>query len=353
LQRLILEEEVAMEDLPKHLISRAIKPPLEFGWHRLSEASRSWGNYLLVTMHEPWESARSLVDSQPAHVHFVNSMNREEIEQVEAKLPNADTIVGLGGGMAMDMAKYLAWRRKKDPVLIPSIASVDACVTNTIAVREFGKVRYVGFVVPQVVLTDFALVLEAPSHLNRAGIGDILSIHTALWDWRVASDRGLSVYDEKVAQEVADLVAQLEVRSSSIQRVDETAIQWLIEAYAAENALCLQVGHSRPEEGSEHFFAYNVEHRTGQHYVHGELVALGILLMSRLQDNQPERIESILDATGIRFQPYHLDLSQADLQGALLTLEAYVRNEGLPHSVIDERAMNEAMVEELCRDLVF
>jgi len=340
-----------MEDVPKELVARAMRPHLEFGRGILAEASRAWQDYLLVTMPEPWEVARPLVDAQPAHLCQVASMDRSEVEQIEAALPRADTVVGLGGGMAMDMAKYVAWRRGQDPVLIPSIASVDACVTNSIAVRDEGRVRYIGFVVPQVVLTDFDLVLSAPPALNRAGVGDILSIHTALWDWRAAGNRGLCAYEQQVAQQAEMLVDQLQRLADNLRVVDETAIQWLIEAYAAENALCLQVGHSRPEEGSEHFFAYNVEHRTGRHFVHGELVCLGILLMSRLQENDPLRIEQILATTGVRYQPKDLGLSPADVASALQTLQAYVRSESLPHSVIDERQMDDALIVDLIRDL--
>jgi glycerol dehydrogenase-like iron-containing ADH family enzyme len=331
----------------------AMRPQLQFGRGLLANASRDWGRYLLLTMPEPWDVAQPMTPEPPHHVHFVDSMDRETVERVEAELPPADTVVGLGGGMALDFAKYVAWRRNTEPVLVPSIASVDACVTNTIAVRDDGKVRYVGFVVPQVVLADFDLLQSAPPHLNRAGIGDILSIHTALWDWKAAADRGLVAYDEDVARQVAALVDQLEARAEKVCAVTEGALQWLIEAYAAENALCLQVGHSQPEEGSEHFFAYNVEHRTERGYVHGELVCLGILLMARLQENRPTRVERILKAAGARFQPRDLNLSLAEVEAALLTLPAYVENEGLPHSVINERTLDTASVREICHDLLF
>jgi glycerol dehydrogenase-like iron-containing ADH family enzyme len=342
-----------LPDVSPELVIRAMEPQLLFGRGILEEASRNWGRYLLLTMPEPWEVAQPMVGESPARGSFVESMDRGVLDRVEAGLPPADTVVGLGGGMALDMAKYVAWQRGVEPVLVPSIASVDACVTNTIAVREGGKVRYVGFVVPQVVLVDFGLMGSAPPRLNRAGIGDILSIHTALWDWRAAADQGLIQFDTEKARQVAALVEGIERRAESIRTVAEEALQWLIEAYAAENALCLQVGHSRPEEGSEHFFAYNVEHRTGRGFVHGELVCLGVLLMSRLQQNQPERIECILEAAQVCFQPRDLGLSLAEVEAALLTLLAYVEAEELPYSIVNARPMNAALVKQVCHGLVF
>jgi len=345
-------------EISPELIARAMHPRIEFG-HGLqgrglvAQASRDWGDALVLTMPEPWAIAQPMLSTPPGHVQFVASMDREVVERTEAESPPAGTVVGLGGGTALDMAKYVAWRRGLEPILIPSIASVDACVTNTIAVRDEGKVHYVGFVVPHVVLADFELMQSAPPHLNRAGIGDILSIHTALWDWKAAADRGLIEYEADVARGTAALVDRLEERTGEMQSVSEEALRWLIEAYAMENALCLQVGHARPEEGSEHFFAYNVEHRTGRGYVHGELVGLGIVLMSRLQGNDPARAERILKEAGVRFQPRELGLSRDEVEGALLTLRDYVEGEGLPHSVVDEREMDAEKVGEICRGLAF
>jgi glycerol-1-phosphate dehydrogenase [NAD(P)+] len=193
---------------------------------------------------------------------------------------------------------------------------------------------------------------SAPPHLNRAGIGDILSIHTAIWDWKAAADQGLIAYDEDIARQVAELVDQLEVYAEDVRNVTEGALQWLLEAYAAENALCLQVGHSRPEEGSEHFFAYNVEHRTRRGYVHGELVSLGVLLISRLQGNEPQRVEQILNATGVRYQPRDLNLSLAEVRATLLTLPAYVESEKLPYSVVNARTLDSASVRDICRERI-
>ena len=335
------------------LVARAAAPRLEFGRGLLADASLTWGDALLVTMPEPWDVARSMLSKPPRHVYFVETMDRAAVERAEAALPPADTVVGLGGGVALDFAKYVAWRRGREPTLVPSIASVDACVTNTIAVRDEGKVHYIGFVVPRTVLVDFDLLQSAPPHLNRAGLGDILSIHTARWDWQAAARQGRVAYDEEVARQAAALVDQLEARAEEIRAVNENALRWLIEAYAAENALCLQVGHSGPEEGSEHFFAYNVEHRTGRGYVHGELVSLGVLLMARLQENEPARVERILQTTGVRFQPQALHLSRTDVESALLTLRAYVENEHLPYSAINERPIDQVVTKELCHDLHF
>jgi glycerol dehydrogenase-like iron-containing ADH family enzyme len=78
-------------------------------------------------------------------------------------------------------------------VQIPTITSVDAGFTDAIGVRSEGRVRYVGTIVPEEVVLDIELIRSAPARLNRAGIGDVLSCHTGLHDWRAAVGAGEGV----------------------------------------------------------------------------------------------------------------------------------------------------------------
>ena len=149
------------------------------------------------------------------------------------------------------------------------------------------------------------------------------------------------------------IVDRLEQMADEINQVSAAALQWLIEAYAKENELCLQVGHSRPEEGSEHFFAYNLERRTKRSYIHGELVCLGVVLMSRLQQNDPVHAESLIRRCGVRYQPRELGLSRADVEQALLSLHEYTQEEKLFFSIVNERTIDETTAQGLCAGLEF
>ncbi|MBI3118654.1 MAG: iron-containing alcohol dehydrogenase, partial [Candidatus Hydrogenedentes bacterium] len=144
------------------------------------------GSILAVTMELPWQLLQRQLSWRPAQVHFVANMDLETVENLHESLPPFDVIVGIGGGSCCDTAKYLAWRRNARMVLVPTIISVDAPLTNTIAVRVDGKVRYVGDIFPTEIIVDHTLIRQAPPELNRAGACDIASIHTALYDWRLA-----------------------------------------------------------------------------------------------------------------------------------------------------------------------
>lgn len=316
---------------------RARRPNLVFGRGVLAEASRAWGDCLLVTQPEALRSAEGLLARKPAAVHLVSSMELSRIEKELAGLMAADTVVGLGGGMALDFAKFVGWRRGSEPVLVPGAASVDAAVCLAIAVREKSRVRYVGQVLARSILCDFELMQSAPPRLNRAGVGDILSIHTALFDWKLAAERGKAKYEPSIAEAASGLLEGLEQNAGEIRSASEKGLRFLMEAFAAENALCLDAGSSRPEEGSEHFFAYAVEQLTGRTFVHGELVCLGVLLLSRLQQNRPGWVWDLLEKTSVAFHPARLGLSREELTEVFAHLRGFVHEEKLAYSIIDEQ----------------
>ena len=54
-----------------------------------------------------------------------------------------------------------------------------------------------------------AVVGAAPPALNWAGVGDLLSCYTALWDWEAAAERQGERFDEAVAQRTRALLQRL------------------------------------------------------------------------------------------------------------------------------------------------
>src|SRR5579859_394008 len=203
------------EQVPAELLQRAMRPPVRYGRRILAEAlqsmqqSRDAESYIILTQPEAWAAAREQFrDVESSRVIYLRSMEYAQIMAMELALPAAAIVMGIGGGQAMDAAKYVAWQRRLPLILAPTIVSVDAAVTNTIAVREEQRVRYIGFVLADAIPVDFAVIRQAPAALNRAGIGDLLSIHTALWDWRHAGQN----VDEAVAEQAGAILEELDGR---------------------------------------------------------------------------------------------------------------------------------------------
>ena len=87
--------------------------------------------YLVVTMADLWPMFEpALAGHDLAGVHLVESI---EIDRLDSLLdsgldavPAASSVIGLGGGQAIDVAKYVSWRRRLPLFQVPTALTVNA-----------------------------------------------------------------------------------------------------------------------------------------------------------------------------------------------------------------------------------
>jgi glycerol dehydrogenase-like iron-containing ADH family enzyme len=217
-------------------------------------------------------------------------------------------------------------------------------------------VEYLGEARIDRLIVDYDLIKTAPAELNISGAGDILSCHTACWDWKLACERGREPlgYQPETARSSLALVEKLDAAAEEIRRVTNAGIRTLVECEIEIVDICIGPGgpgHFRSEEGSEHFFFYNVERLTRRGFVHGWIVGLGIFLMSRLQENRAAWIAGLMDRLGLPYQPREMCLTREDVSAALLSLRRQTREDGRWWSVIDEREITTPFVAAALEDL--
>ena len=127
----------------------------------------------------------------------VRFINIEEITKITFSLPKAaEVIVGIGGGKALDFAKFSAHLLKLPFVSVPTSTSNDGfCSPNSSLIVD-GKRKTVKASIPFGVVADLEVVRESPQICLYSGVGDMVSKITALYDWKQAAERKLDRYND-------------------------------------------------------------------------------------------------------------------------------------------------------------
>ena len=283
---------------------------VKYGANICASYLNSLGDYILITHKEPWEIIKKDVTNQPKIIVEAKELSKKYLDNLATEIPGVH-VVGLGGGSAMDTAKWVHWRRQLPLTLIPSIPSVDACFTRMSALREQGGVIYDGDAVPDLVLVDFDLFRAAPKSMVTSGIGDVLACHTAWFDWKYAHEKGMDEFGWNSESPAISLryLAELADCASGVKAQTDDGLRRLMELHRDIGWRCHEMKHARFEEGSEHFFAYTFEEVTGRTIAHGELVSLGVLVMSKFQGNNFEGAKDIIEKAGTRHKLVDLGIS--------------------------------------------
>lgn len=294
--------------------------------------------FLVVTMEDLWPLFGDAFAGAECHVHFVASMEQAALEAMLAALPPVEAVVGLGGGMAIDTAKYVAWRRRLPLFQVPTALSVDAMFGHRAGVRVDGVVQYVGWAVPEAVYVDLDILRAAPRQLNWSGIGDILCNHTGVLDWRYAQRSGQCEprwpYDDALAQSSLAKVEAVLAHVADIRDLTDRGIAVLIDGLRWGGGSFHAAGWMpRHIEGVEHFFFYTLEYLTGRKFIHGQPVGLGVYIGSLLHDSRAEEMLAAMRDIGLDIRPQAMGLTWDDVGAALAAMGGFARRNGHWHSI--------------------
>ncbi len=266
--------------------------------------------------------------------------------------PQVEVIYAVGGGMVADCAKYIGYRRNLPVIVIPTILSVDAFFTAIVAERVDDTVDYVTTGPASKVVIDWDVIVGSPRHHRGAAILELLTIVTGILDWQYAANRRRNTPDTRFVPWAAGLMAGIAQQAFKIAdgvgsgKIE--ALRNLLDLICMEVQLTNQLGHNRPQEGSEQFFAYAVESRLGRGrpVPYADMVAPGILLAAALHNQDIAPIRETLMQAGVR-------LDQIPIPTMLETLKIlpeYVQRHRLPYSILNDFNPTDDRINDLLRD---
>ncbi len=239
--------------------------------------------------------------------HNINVIERKIITDIDIdaithtsfNLPtHINAIVGVGGGKALDFAKYSAYLLKLPFISIPTSVSNDGFCSPTSSLLVGGKRKSVKSGIPFGVVVDLDIVKNSPKIFLFSGLGDMVSKVTALWDWKEAFNKGYERFNDfasLLAYNSLDLLFlkhTFDIFSPEFQRS-------LTNSLLTSGISMEVVGSSRPASGSEHLISHALDKLGKAQQMHGIQVGVATYLCALLQSNENiASLKSVLEATG-------------------------------------------------------
>ena len=225
-------------------------------------------------------------------------ISENDFERATALFTNlprsATAIVGLGGGKALDVAKYVAFLTKLPYFAVPTSLSNDGFSSPQSSLTIDGKRRSLAAAMPFGVVVDTSVCVRAPKRLTLSGVGDLAAKFTAIHDWKLAFHHSGEPVDDFAA-----LLSDGAVHAFLARPIlDEEGIRLLATSLLL-NGIAMEVcGSSRPASGSEHLISHALDELSERPRLHGLQVGVATYLVSLLQQHHSDVIARLFDKTG-------------------------------------------------------
>src|SRR5215468_1897682 len=219
----------------------------------------------------------------------------EAVRLLSAVPPSCKALVGLGGGKALDVAKYTASLAGLPYFAVPTSLSNDGFCSPQSSLTLEGKRRSLPTGLPEAVVVDLAVCRRAPLALWHSGVGDLCSKFTAVSDWKLAFHRrGVPVND------LAALISDASVFQFMANPVPDEQGTRLLATALMLNGVAMEIaGSSRPASGSEHLISHALDMSGARQRLHGLQTGTAAYLVSSLQSgSHHDRIAELFARTG-------------------------------------------------------
>ena len=199
-----------------------------------------------------------------------------------------DLIVTVGSGVLNDIGKILSNLHGCPYIIVGTAPSMDGYASASSSMSMDGLKVSLPSRTADVIIGDVDILKNAPDHLLKAGLGDMLAKFISIAEWRIAQIIVGEYYCEEVAQLIRTAVKKCTDNAEGLLRHDEEAIAAVFEGLVIGGVAMTYAGVSRPASGVEHYFSHVWDMRgldKGTKVdLHGIQCALGTLLAARLYE---------------------------------------------------------------------
>lgn len=201
---------------------------------------------------------------------------------------SCDLIIGIGSGVINDIGKILSNITGRKYIIVATAPSMDGYASATSSMSMDGLKVSLNSRCADVIIGGTDVLKNAPLHMLKSGLGDMLAKYVSIAEWRIAHIITGEYYCEQVAQLIRKALKKCVDNATGLLQRDEKAVEAVFEGLVIGGVAMAYAGVSRPASGVEHYFSHiwdmrGLEFGT-QVDLHGIQCAKGTLLAAKLYD---------------------------------------------------------------------
>jgi glycerol-1-phosphate dehydrogenase [NAD(P)+] len=295
--------------------------------HNTSEICKSLhldNKFLIVTGSHTFDvGAKPVIESlEKDDMDFdlikVDKASLESIAEVEELITPDTTVLGIGGGKVIDVAKLSSYNKGVYFVSMPTTASHDGIVSPMASIKNPNTSISATAHSPIAVIADSEVIAQSPFRLLAAGCADLIANFTAIKDWELAHRLKNEVFSESAAALSIMSAHLITDNIANIKPNLEPSARIVMKSLFSGGMAISIAGSSRPASGSEHLFSHALDKILEKPALHGEQCGIGTIMMMYLHGGNWKEIKDTLKAVQAPTTAAEIGVAEEDIIEALM-----------------------------------
>jgi glycerol-1-phosphate dehydrogenase [NAD(P)+] len=204
------------------------------------------------------------------------------------RFPPADIALAVGSGVINDLTKWSAFEHALPYVVLATAATMNGYTAANVAPAIKGVKTLISARPPLAVFAVPSIIINAPSELTAAGLGDVIAKPVSTADWLFNH----IFCDEYFCRYCSEIINSLEEyyfnSPQDIKARQPATIEALFNALLYSGIAMTIVGTSAPASGGEHLLSHTLDMMSSvdgvAHDLHGRQVGIGTLFSAAIYE---------------------------------------------------------------------
>ena len=280
-----------------------------------------------------------------------SSLSEIEARVADLRAESVDVLLAIGGGKCVDAGKSIAERLGVPVIIVPTLASNDApCSALSVLYTDEGVMAGAEFFPnnPIAVIVDTDVIAAANERYLVAGMGDAMATwyEAKVCAQNPAARTVLGTRPTLTATAMGELCAHTlyDHGVAACASVRDSKVSESLEHVVEANTLLSGIGFESGGLAGAHGFAqgYTVLPSVEENYLHGEMVAMGVMaqLMMEEQPDEARRVGEFFTRVGLPVHLGQMGLSAAqtaDIEAVVQGAMSFGPFANLPFAVDPDR----------------